>query len=308
MPGKMPQLFHGEGEVQIRVLRGFRLAVELSIVIFLIEAAGAYLSHSLALTADAVHNLPDLVAFGVSWGSLRVTERGVTLESTYGGHRSEVFASLLNAGLILATGGLFAFAGGSALLAHGAVAESIDAVWLLAAVVPTLGLRFVNFWTLSRIPGRVRDLNLRSVVLHLGSDLVITGALLVAGLLLLVRPGSGWVDDAAALVIGTVLVMESLPLFRDAWDVLGERIPRGLSVGKVIATALSVPGVADVHDVHVWSLCPTLVCMTAHVTVREMSVHEWGIVAATLRERMESEYGILHATFEVESAASAPGA
>jgi cobalt-zinc-cadmium efflux system protein len=298
----MTQPIHGEGEAEVRVLRGLRLAVELSVVILVIEAAGAYLSHSLALTADAVHNLPDLLAFAVSWASIRMTERGVTLESTYGGHRLEVFASLLNAGLILGTGVGFGYAGTSALLSKAPFAGPIDAVWLLAAVVPTLGLRFVNFWVLSRIPGRVRDLNLRSVVLHLATDVVIAATLLAAGVLLLLRPGVAWVDSAAAVVVAAVLGLESLPLFRDAWDVLGERIPRGLSMGKVIETALAVPGVAEVHDVHVWSLCPTLICMTAHVTVRNMSVQEWGDVAATLRERMESEFGILHAVFEVESA------
>jgi cobalt-zinc-cadmium efflux system protein len=297
----MTELPHGETEAEVRVLRGFRLAVELSVVILVIESVGAYLSHSLALTADAIHNLPDLIAFGVSWAALRATESGVTLESTYGRHRAEVFASVLNAGLILGTGLLFGYTGASALIARTSFAGPVDAVWLLAAALPTLGLRVVNLSVLGRIPGRVRDLNLRSVVVHLASDLLITGALLAAGVLLLVRPGSGWVDDAAALAIAVVLVLESLPLFRDSWDVLGERIPRGLTVGQVVQTALSVPGVAEVHDVHVWSLCPTLVCMTAHVTVRDMSVQEWQTVAATLRRRMEIEYGILHATFEVES-------
>jgi len=300
----MPLLPHGEGEAEGQVLRGLRLAVELTVLILVIEAVGALFSRSLALTADAVHDLPDLVAFGVSWGALRATARGVTAESTYGAHRSEVFASLANASLILGSGLVFGYVGARALLAGGSFAGPVDALWLLAAAIPTLGLRAVNLSVLARIPGRVRDLNLRSVVVHLASDLVITGALLVAGVLLLVRPGSGWVDDAAALAIAAVLVFESFPLFRESWDVLGERIPRGLSVDQVVHTALSVPGVAEVHDVHVWSLCPTLVCMTAHVSVRNMSVQEWGTVAASLRRRMESEYGILHAVFEVEAAVS----
>lgn len=300
----MPLLPHGEGEAQGRVLRGLRLAVELSVIILLIEIVGALFSRSLALTADAVHDLPDLLAFGVSWGALRATGRGVTAEATYGSHRLEVVASLANAGLILGSGLLFGYLGGRELVVGATFAGPVDAVWLLAAAAPTLVLRVVNLGVLRRIPGRVRDLNLRSVVVHLASDVVITGALLVAGTLLLLSPGSHWVDAAAALAIAAVLVGESLPLFREAWDVLGERIPRGLSVGDVVRSALSVPGVAEVHDVHVWSLCPTLVCMTAHVSVRNMSIQEWGTVAAALRHRMETEYGILHAVFEVEAAPS----
>ncbi|HLY76725.1 MAG TPA: cation diffusion facilitator family transporter [Thermoplasmata archaeon] len=298
----MPLLAHGEGEAEAQVLRGLRLAVELTILILVLEAVGAYFSRSLALTADAVHDLPDLVAFGISWGALRATERGVTAESTYGAHRLEVFASLANASLILGSGLVFGYAGGAAFLARGTFAGPVDAVWLLAAAIPTLGLRVVNLTVLARIPGRVRDLNLRSVVVHLASDIAITAALLAAGGVLLVRPGAAWVDDVAALAVAAVLVFEALPLFRDSWDVLGERSPRGLSMGDVVHTALSVPGVAEIHDVHVWSLCPTLVCMTAHVGVRAMSIQEWGEVATTLRHRMETEHGILHAVFEVEAA------
>lgn len=297
----MTQLVHGEGEAEVQVLRALRLAVELSFVVLVVEAFGAYFSRSLSLTADAFHNIPDLVAFGVSWGALRATEKGVTGESTYGAHRLEVFAGLLNAGLILGTGLLFGIEGGRALLSGGLFAGPVDALWLLAAAVPTLGLRAVNLAVLSRLPGRVRDLNLRSVFVHLASDLAITGTLLVAGLLLLFRPASAWIDDAGALVVAAVLVYESLPLFRDGWEVLGERIPRGLSMADVVLAAKSVPGVAEVHDVHVWSLCPTLVCMTAHVEVRNMSLQEWGSVAAALRQRMEERFGILHAVFEVEA-------
>jgi cobalt-zinc-cadmium efflux system protein len=300
----MPLLAHGEGEAEGRVLGGLRLAVELSIVILVVEAAGALLSRSLALTADAVHDLPDLLAFAVSWGALRATERGVTPEATYGSHRLEVVASLANAGLILGSGVAFGYLGVRTLAVGGSFAGPVDAIWLLAAAIPTLGLRGVNLWALARIPGRVRDLNLRSVIIHLASDMVITGALLAAGAVLLLHPSLGSADDAAAVAIALVLVIESLPLFREAWDVLGERIPRGISLDDVKHTALSVPGVAEVHDLHVWSLCPTLVCMTAHVSVRNMSVQEWGTVAAALRRRMESEYGILHAVFEVEASTS----
>lgn len=300
----MPRLAHGEAEAERRVLRGLRLALELSVVILLIEALGAFFSRSLALTTDTVHDLPDLLAFGVSWGALRATERGVTAEATYGAHRLEVVASLANAGLILGSGLVFGYLGARALVAGTPFAGPVDAVWLLAAAVPTLGLRVVNLGILGRIPGRVRDLNLRSVIIHLASDVVITGALLIAGAVLLLHPSSEWIDAAAAVAIAAVLVLESLPLLREAWDVLGERTPRGLSLNDVQKTALSVPGVSEVHDLHVWSLCPTLVCMTAHVTVRNMSVQEWGTVAANLRRRMESEYGILHAVFEVEAAIS----
>lgn len=300
----MSEQVHGEAEAEQEVLRGLRLALELSVGILLLESAGALLSHSLSVTVDAVHNVPDILAFAVSWTALRATERGRTHEYTFGAHRLEVFAGLLNAALVLGTG--IAFGTEAVLaLAHGsAFAGPVDAFWVLAVALPTLGLRAANLAFLGRIPRRARDLNLRSVVVHLASDLAITGALLAAGAALLVAPRLGWIDAAAATFIAGVLVYESLPLFRDGWEVLTERTPGNLSVAAIETSALAVPGVEGIHDVHVWAVCPTLVCMTAHVRVRGQSLREGMGIVAELRRRMEAEFGILHAVFEMESAAA----
>jgi cobalt-zinc-cadmium efflux system protein len=280
---------HGETEAEGQVLAGLRLAVELSLVILAIEAAGAYFSHSLALTVDAIHNLPDILAFALSWSAIRASSAGATDRFTFGAHRLETFAGLLNAALVL-----------SYLRLGESFAGPVDPVWILAAALPTLGLRAVNLSVLRRIPGRVRDLNLRSVVVHLASDLAITGSLLVAGAILLLRPALSWIDPFATLVISVILVYESLPLFGEGWDILTERTPRGLSVERITATALSVPGVVGVHDLHVWSVCSTMVVLTAHVDLREMTLNESMVVVSQLRERIERDFGIVHSTFEVE--------
>jgi cobalt-zinc-cadmium efflux system protein len=296
----MPEVGHGEAEAETRVLRGLRLALELSLVILVLEAIGAVLSRSLSLTIDAVHNLPDLLAFGVSWTALRACQTGVTGKYTFGTHRFEVFAGLLNAVLILGTGAAFGLEALNSLLRGGTFAGPVDALWLLVVAVPVLALRAINLSVLGRIPRRARDLNLASVVLHLASDLAITGAILSAGVILLLRPSYAWVDAGAALVIAGVLLYESLPLFREAWEVLTERTPRNLSTDEIIRSALEVPGVSEVHDLHVWAVCPTLVCMTAHVQLQEMSLRECARVVSELRDRMELKFGILHSVFEVE--------
>jgi cobalt-zinc-cadmium efflux system protein len=302
----VPVQGHGEAEAETRVLRGLRLALELSIAILLIESVGAFFSRSLSVTVDAVHNVPDILAFAVSWTALRATQRGATEQLTFGAHRLEVFAGLLNATLVLGTGLVFGLEATTALAHGSSFAGPVDAVWILAVAVPTFGLRTVNLALLGRVPRRTRDLNLRSVLVHLASDVAITSALLVAGALLLVHFGGVSVDTLAALAIAAILVYESLPLFRGGWDVLAERIPRHLSVEAIERVALSVPRVAEVHDLHVWAVCPTLVCMTAHVRVEEMSVREGMDVASTLRTRMAEEFGILHSVFEVEAGPAPP--
>jgi cobalt-zinc-cadmium efflux system protein len=292
---------HGEGEAEGRVLTGLRIAAELALVVLVVEALGAYFSRSLSLTVDAVHNVPDLVAFSVSLAALGTTARGSTGRFTFGTHRFEVFAGLLNAAIVLGTGAAFGFEAILSLRSGASFAGPVDPVWLLAAAIPTLALRGVSLSILGRIPGRIRDLNFSGVVVHMASDLAITGALLVTGVTILVQPAWGWIDDGAAIVIALILGFESVPLFREGWDVLTERTPRRLSVERVTEAARRVPGVTDVHDVHLWSVCSTLVCMTAYVGVQEMPLQDAVAVIGKLREKMENEFGILHATFEIEA-------
>ncbi len=297
----MPVLHHGEGEAEQRILSGLRRVVALSLVVLGIEAIGAILSHSLALTVDAVHDVPDVLAFGISWAALAGTRAGSTSEFTFGRHRLEVFAGLLNGLLVLGTGAAFGYEAVQALARSGSFAGPVDPTWLLAAALPTLALRIANVRTLGRWTGRVRDLNLRSVLVHLASDIAITGALLFAGVTLVVDARYGWSDSAAALFIAGVLVYESVPLLRSGWEVLTERSPRGLSVDSIARAARAVPGVTGVHDVHVWAVCDSLVCLTAHVGVGEMTMKEAMAVVRQLRDTMERDFGIVHATFEIES-------
>jgi cobalt-zinc-cadmium efflux system protein len=297
----MVEQAHGEGEAERAVLAGLRLALAVTGAVLVIELVGAYFSHSLSVTVDAVHNIPDLIAFAVSFTALRSTGSGASERFTFGAHRFEVFAGLLNGILIVGTAAVFAYEAGVSIAGHTLFAGPVDATWVLVVAVPTLALRTVNLVALGRVPGRARDLNLTSVIVHVASDLVITTALVGMGILLLVRPGVTIADPVAALVIAGVLVYESLPIFRDAWEVLTESTPRHLSIDAILASARSVPNVTEVHDVHVWAVCPTLVCMTAHIEVTDMSVREGMAVVDALRDKMEREFGILHATFEVEA-------
>jgi cobalt-zinc-cadmium efflux system protein len=295
---------HGETEASDRVLAALKGSVLLSIAIFLIEASGALLSRSLSLTTDAVHDLPDILAFSVSWTAVLGTRRGSTGTHTYGTHRLEVFAGILNGGLVLATGLLFAYEASASLLA-GRGSAGVDALWILVAAVPTLALRSASLFLLQATPRPVRDLNLSGVILHVSSDIAITLALLGAGGILLADPGARWVDAAAALLIAVILLAESYPLLREGWQVLAERTPHGLSLEKIRSEALSVPGVTELHDLHVWAICSTLVCMTAHVGVGDVSLAEGLAVVDRLRGRMAARFGILHATFELENPVAA---
>jgi cobalt-zinc-cadmium efflux system protein len=296
----MPQPDHGEAEADVRVVRALRLAVELSIVVLAVEAFTAIGSHSLALSTDAVHNVPDVLAFAISYLALREVGGGPSGES-FVRHRREVFAGLANAALVLATGVGFGYAALATLSRGGSFDGTVVLSWLFAGAITALLLRAVSFVVLARLPGRVRDLNFRSVLLHLGTDVAVTVTILAVGVLLWVRPTLTVADPAASLAIAALLIAESVPLFREASDVLTERTPRHLDLEAVERTALAVPGVKELHDVHIWAACPTLICMTAHVGVEEMTVGRSMDVVAELQDAVRTQHGILHSVFQVEA-------
>jgi cobalt-zinc-cadmium efflux system protein len=297
----MPVLEHGESEASQLVRDGLRAALVVSLVLLIVESTGAFFGRSLALTLDAIHDVPDLAVFAISWAALNVARRGATGEHTFGLHRTEVFAALLNASLVLGAGLVFGYEALRVLFSGGQpLGAPVVPIWILFAAAPTLALRIYAAGLVRRVPRRARDVNLRSVLLHLTSDVAITVPILLVGAILLVRPALVWVDPAAALVVAGFLVIESLPLFHETWASLTERAPRHLSVEAIARSARSVPNVEDVHDVHVWSVCSALVCMSAHVRTPDITVRESMEVVSSLRRKMEREFGIVHAVFEVE--------
>ena len=304
----MVEVAHGESEASTLALRGLRAALFLALGVLVLETLGAILSRSLSVTIDAVHGIPDLFAFAISYFSLVGTGRGPTDRHTFGSHRLEVFAAILNAFVILTAGVAFAYPAVLGLVGGRALLGSIDPVWILFAAVPTLFLRATSAVYLGRIPKAARDLNVRSVLLHLATDVAITVALLVDAVVLTLDPRFVTVDSAVALFLAGLLVVESVPIFRAAWTVLTERVPPGVSLPALTAAIQGTPRVRQVHDLHVWAVCPTLVCMTAHVRVDEMPVSDTASVTAELRRKVEVEFGILHSVFELESGPRVPSA
>jgi cobalt-zinc-cadmium efflux system protein len=297
----MPILPHGESEGTSGAARRLKINLVLAGLVLVVESAGAWQGRSLSLLLDALHNIPDLLAFAAAWLAVSATMRGVSAEYTYGLHRTEVLAGFANATLIGALGVGFVIAAGGGLL-HGTNslgAPSAD--WILIVAVPTLVVRLGAAFTLRSNRHGSRDVNLRSVLDHVWADVAITSVVIAVGVLLAVRPSLGWVDLAASFGLGLFLLAQSAPLFQDTYGLLTDRMPRGISVERVRATALAVPGVQDVHDVHVWAICSNFTSLTAHVLLADVSVRESMSVLTELRRRMADELLIDHAVFEVET-------
>ncbi len=264
------------------------------------EAAGGILSGSLALVADAGHMLTDTAALALAWLAVRVATRPADWKRTYGFDRFQVLA---------------AFSNGLALFFI-SVAISYEAVMRLYEPVPVMGGAMlavataglvVNAATLAILrQGGGANLNVRAALLHVMSDLLGSGAAVVAALVILY---TGWTPiDPLLSVLITLLILRSAWLItKDAGHILLEGAPSDVDIREVEKDLeATIPDVLSVHHVHAWSLTEERRLMTLHARVTQSAPPEE--VAAAIKARLRECYGIVHATVEVEHRACADAA
>lgn len=256
------------------------------------EAVGGILSGSLALLADAGHMLADTAALGLAWYAFRIGRRRATPERSYGHHRFQILAALINGGTLLAIAAWIAVEAVRRLFAP---VEVLGGTMLVIAV---LGL-LVNLAAFAILHGGSREnLNIRGAVLHVMGDLLGSIAAIVAAGVIM---WTGWmpIDPILSVLVALLILRSAWVLVRQSWNVLMESAPEGLDVPALReALTKAVPGVLDVHHVHAWSLTPERPLLTMHATIAEDADHD--AVLHRLQREVAERYGIEHATIQLE--------
>lgn len=248
-------------------------------------------AHSMALLADAAHNFGDVLGLLIAWGTAILAKRHPTRERTYGWGRSTILASLTNAVVLLF---------GCGAIAVEALRRFNDAAPVGGATVTwvaALGIVINGATALLFIKGRKGDLNIKGAFLHMASDASVSAGVVLAGLLI-VLTGWHWLDPVTSLLIVAVITVGTWGLLRDSVNLALDAVPGGIDLGQVDAALRALPGVADVHDLHVWGLSTTETALTAHL-VQEGDGGANLIRAAS--EEMRAHFGIGHATFQIET-------
>lgn len=284
---------HGH-DVANRRGRALTIALWLNIAIVVGQAVAGVAAHSLALFADAGHNLVDVAAILLALIAVRWTRRAPTTARSYGYHRATILAALGNAVLIVAVTGWLAVEGIRRLADPPPVKGGLVAVVAtLAAVVNVLAVLVV------RERGG-RDLNLRAVTLHLAGDVVASVAVAAAGLAIWLG-GPDVLDPIASLLVAVLIGAQAVTLVRDSADVLLESTPPGLDVEAMVASLCTDEGVLGVHDLHVWSLSSDVRAMSAHILVSgHPTLEDARLVGERLKARLAEDFEIGHATLELE--------
>ena len=286
---------HGPGHhhhVPTDMGRVFAIGVTLNTLFVLVEVAAGFWAGSLALLADAGHNLSDVLALLMAWGATVLAKRAPTSRRTYGLRKVTILASLGNAVFLLLAIGAIVSESIQRLAQPGEIATGM--VMITAAI----GVVINTATALLFMRGSKEDLNVRGAFLHMASDAVISVAVVVgAGVIALTH--LEWIDPAISLAIAAVIVIGTWGLLRDSVNLALDGAPREIDVAEVRAWLAAQPGVAEIHDLHIWAMSTTETALTAHV-IRPSNADADSFLHATC-ETLSRRFNIGHATLQVET-------
>lgn len=271
--------------------RAFAVGVGLNLTFVVVEVVFGLAAGSLALIADAGHNLSDVLGLLLAWGASVLARRLPTARHTYGLRRTTVLAALLNGVLLLiAVGGI----GWEAVRRFSEPAPVRATVVIVVAVV---GIVINTITALLFAAGRKGDLNIRGAFLHMAADAGVSAGVVAAGLGM-VATGWSWLDPAVSLAIVAVILWGTWGLLRDSVNLALDAVPEGIEPEAVEAYLGELPGISSVHDLHIWGMSTTDVALTAHLVKPALEDDDALIASASLELRQR--FGIDHATIQLE--------
>ncbi len=277
--------------------RAFAIGIGLNTAFVAIEAGYGLASNSMALLADAGHNLSDVLGLVAAWAAAVLAQRPPSQRYTYGLRSSTILAALFNAVFLLIAVGAIAWEAFQRLFHPQPVAETT------VMVVAAIGILINGATAWLFASGREHDLNIRGAYLHMAADAAVSLGVVVAGLVIL---GTGWLwlDPAVSLAIVAVIVWSTWGLLRDSVALAMNAVPPGIEPEQVLATLEKQDGVASVHDLHIWPVSTTDVILTAHLVMP--GGHPGDAFLLRTCEELRRVFGIQHATLQVETDPATP--
>lgn len=273
--------------------RAFAVGVGLNVMFVVVEAVSGIIAHSMALLADAAHNLSDVFGLVLAWGATALARRQPSTRRTYGFSKSTVLAALANALLLLFV------TGGVVWEAIGRLRTPAPVQGTMMIIVAACGIVINGVSALMFITARKKDANVRAAFLHLLTDAAVSGGVVVSGVVLLFTKWT-WVDPLASLTISAVILVTTWSLLKDAVNLALDAVPAHIDPDAVRGYLQSLPGVHEVHDVHIWAMSTTECALTAHLVMNAPPDGFVAEVCGALAER----FHIRHSTIQVDPVTS----
>ena len=277
--------------------RAFAVGIALNFGFVITETVFGILSHSLALLADAGHNMSDVLSLLLAWGASILSTRQPTHRRTYGLRRSSILASLINAVVLLLVIGAIAWEA-VGRFSHPGLVVGGTVIW-----VAFVGILINAGTALLFMSGRKGDLNIRGAFLHMASDAGVSLGVVLVGFAIL-WTGWRWLDPAVSLAIVLVIFFGTWGLLKDSVNLALDGVPEDIHPPDVHAFLSELPNVAEVHDLHIWGMSTTETALTAHLVMpqgegKQGDGNTDALLSRICRE-LHDRFGIAHATLQIE--------
>ncbi len=284
---------HNHGRSHLETRTALLIAISVTGTVMIVEAVGGFMANSLALISDAGHMFTDVLALGLSLVALQFSLRPPSPTKTYGFYRMEILAAFVNGTSLIVITGLIVYEAYHRLRQVEQVATST------MLVVATIGLVANGIAALAMMKRSGESLNVRGAYLHIvGDALSSLGVILAGGIIHL----TGWhvVDPLISLVICGVILRGAFVLVKDSVNILLEAVPKDLDLGEIQQALLGVPGVRELHDVHLWTISSGIHAMSAHVLVDDLLTSRTGEILHQVTQVLRERYRIEHTTIQFE--------
>jgi cobalt-zinc-cadmium efflux system protein len=271
--------------------RIFAIGVALNLIYVVAQVGFGIFAHSLALLADAGHNLGDVLGLVLAWGASYLVTRPSTPHRTYGWRRTSIMAALFNAIFLLLAVGAITW---EALrrFSRGEPVNPNIVMWVAAGGIIING---ATAWLF--VSGGKEDLNIRGAFLHMAADAAVSAGVVLAGLGIRLT-GWVWLDPATSILINLVIVVGTWSLLRESFNLVTDAVPEKIDLVAVRKYLTHLPEVTAVHDLHIWAMSTTEIALTAHLVMPAAAAGD-----RFLRETCESlhhDFGIQHSTIQIE--------
>jgi cobalt-zinc-cadmium efflux system protein len=272
--------------------RAFAIGVALNLAFVIIEFIYGKLSNSVALVADAGHNLSDVLGLTLAWGAAVLARKTPTPTRTYGLRRSSILAAVINASSLMIVVGAIAWE------AIGRIKNPEPVASKTIIVVAAVGIFINTFSAFLFMSGRKSDMNIRGAFVHLMADAFVSLGVVITGVLILF---TGWLllDPIVSLIISIVIVIGTWSLLRDSVNLALDAVPEHIDTDEVKNYLLTLPHCTDVHDLHIWAMSTTETALTVHLVVEGKTYDD--TMLSHITHELHDKFHIQHATLQIES-------
>ncbi len=271
--------------------KAFAFGIALNLIYIAVEVVYGLLISSMALIADAGHNLSDVLGLLLAWGATYLAKTLPTSERTYGLRKSTILAALLNALILLIAVGAITIEAVRRLINP----EQVQGTTMMIVAGIGVIINAVTAWLF--IKGKEKDINIRGAYLHMAADAGVSVGVVIAGLLITVT-GWLWLDPVISLVIVLVITIGTWDLLRDSFLMSVDAVPKGIDVKDVEEHLKKIPGVIEIHDLHIWAMSTTETALTVHLVMPDSNPGDYFL--KEICGDLHNKFGIGHSTIQVE--------